>query len=99
MLVETPGNGPKIKEQEPVQVHYFGLLTDGSSFDSSYERGEPIAFPAGTGQMIPGFDEGVLQLKHGSKAYLFIPPTLGYGDQSPELIPPNSELVFYIEVL
>jgi FKBP-type peptidyl-prolyl cis-trans isomerase len=99
MLVETPGTGAKIAAQEAVQVHYFGFLTDGSSFDNSYERGEPIAFPAGVGQMIPGFDEGVLQLRHGSKAYLFIPPALGYGADSAPPIPPNSELVFYIEVL
>ncbi len=99
MLVETPGTGAKIAEQEAVQVHYFGFLTDGTTFDNSFERGEPIAFPAGIGQMIPGFDEGVLQLRHGSRAYLFIPPALGYGANSPEMIPPNAELVFYIEIL
>lgn len=99
MLVEAPGAGPKIAEQEPVQVHYFGYLTDGTPFDNSFERREPIAFPAGVGQMMPGFDEGVLQLKHGSKAYLFIPPALGYGAESSGPIPPNSELIFYIEIL
>lgn len=99
MLVEVPGTGAKIAPKEAVQVHYFGFLTDGTSFDNSFERGEPITFPVGVGQMIPGFDEGVLQLRHGSKAYLFIPPALGYGADSPEAIPPNAELIFYIEVL
>ncbi len=99
MLVETPGEGPKVVKEEAVQVHYFGFLTDGTSFDNSFERHQPIAFPAGVGQMIPGFDEGVLQLRHGSKAYLFIPPALGYGTETPEAIPANAELIFYIEVL
>ena len=99
MLVETPGQGAKVVKEEAVQVHYFGFLTDGTSFDNSFERREPITFPAGVGQMIPGFDEGVLQLRHGSKAYLFIPPALGCGTDSPAAIPPNSELIFYIEVL
>ncbi len=99
MLVEAPGDGPKIAEQEPIQVHYFGYLTDGTGFDNSFESREPIAFPAGVGQMMRGFDEGMLQLKHGSKAYLFIPPALGYGAEATGPIPANSELIFYIEIL
>lgn len=99
MLVEVAGEGPKIAEQEPIQVHYFGYLTDGTGFDNTFERREPLAFPAGVGQMIPGFDEGVMQLKHGSRAYLFIPPALGYGETGSNGIPPNSELIFYIEIL
>lgn len=99
MLIETPGTGHPVVEKEAIQVHYFGFLTDGTTFDNSFERQEPITFPAGVGQMIPGFDQGVMQLRHGGKAYLFIPPALGYGENNPESIPPNAELVFYIEVL
>ncbi|HOY05331.1 MAG TPA: FKBP-type peptidyl-prolyl cis-trans isomerase [Saprospiraceae bacterium] len=99
ILVETPGQGLPVVKEEAVQVHYFGFLTDGTSFDNSFERHEPITFPVGVGQMIPGFDEGVLQLRHGSKAYLFIPPALGYGEETPDSIPANAELVFYIEIL
>lgn len=99
ILVEEPGNGAHVVAQEAVQVHYFAFLTDGSTFDNSFERREPLAFPVGVGQMIPGFDEGVLQLRHGSKAYLFVPPALGYGEETPPTIPKDSELIFYVEVL
>ena len=98
MLVTAPGAGAKITEGEKVAVHYYGCLTNGSMFDNSFERGEALAFNAGVGQMIPGFDEGVMQLQHGAKAYLFIPSALGYGDQDSGPIPANSELVFYIEI-
>lgn len=100
MLVEDPGQGAAIQEGETIQVHYFGCLKDGTRFDDSYSRRQPLQFPAGTGQMIGGFDEGVMQLKHGARAYLFIPPALGYGDQDAAggTIPANSELVFYIDI-
>lgn len=100
MLIEVGGRGEPVKEGEPLQVHYYGCLLDGTMFDNSFARRQPIQFPAGSGQMINGFDEGVMKLRHGSKAYLFIPPALGYGDAEAGggLIPPNSELVFYIEI-
>lgn len=99
IVIEDQGNGAVINPGEQVKVHYYGCLTDGSMFDNSYQRGEAYAFPAGVGQMIPGFDEGVMMLKRGGKAILFIPSKLGYGDQAAGQIPPNSELVFYIEVM
>lgn len=100
MLIEDKGSGAPIKKGEPVQVHYYGCLTDALMFDNSYQRGDPLAFNAGVGQMIPGFDEGVMLLNHGAKAYLFIPYPIGYGDQPAAggLIPAKSELVFYIEI-
>lgn len=100
MYVESIGNGTTVQEGEVLQVHYYGCLTDGTPFDNSFIRRKPLQFPAGGGQMIAGFDEGVMHLNHGAKAYLFIPPTLGYGDQEAAggTIPPNSELVFYIEI-
>jgi FKBP-type peptidyl-prolyl cis-trans isomerase FkpA len=99
MLIETPGEGRPVREGEVVRAHYFGSLLDGTSFDNSYQRGQPLEFPVGVGQMIAGFDEGVQLLRHGGRAYLFIPAKLGYGDQPNGRIPANSTLVFYVEVL
>ena len=101
ILIEEAGRGPNIQEGEALQVHYYGCLNNGTIFDNSYSRRQPLQFPAGVGQMIAGFDEGVMQLRHGSRAYLFIPPALGYGDQEAAggTIPANSELIFYIEIM
>lgn len=93
------GSGEPLKQGEPIDVHYFGALTNGTMFDNSFERGQTLPFPVGTGRMIKGFDEGAMMLNHGGKAYFFIPPQIGYGDQPQGTIPPNSELIFYIEVL
>lgn len=100
MLVVEKGAGRQVRTNEAVQVHYYGFIRNGTCFDNSFDKRRPLAFPVGIGQMIPGFDEGVLALTHGSKAYLFIPSSLGYGDQEAAdgAIPPNSELIFYIEV-
>lgn len=99
MIVEEQGEGEKIKTGERVKAHYYGCLTSGVMFDNSYKRGEPYGFPAGVGQMISGFDEGVMQLNHGGKAFFFIPPGLGYGSQANGQIPANSELIFYVEIM
>jgi len=101
LLVEEKGGGAPVQEGEPLQVHYYGCLTNGTPFDNSFIRRQPLQFPAGVGQMIAGFDEGVMRLNHGARAYLFIPPSLGYGSEEvgDGLIPANSELVFYIEIL
>ena len=100
ILVEETGQGAAIQEGEVLQVHYYGCLKDGTPFDNSFIRRQPLQFPAGGGQMIAGFDEAVMHLNHGARAYLFIPPALGYGDQDAAggAIPANSELVFYIEI-
>jgi FKBP-type peptidyl-prolyl cis-trans isomerase len=101
MLVLEKGPGKIVRENEAVQVHYFGFLTNGTCFDNSFDRRQPLAFPVGVGQMIPGFDEGVMALTHGSKAYLFLPSNLAYGENEAAdgRIPPNAEIIFYIEVL
>ncbi len=99
MLVHEQGTGAAVTKGENLDVHYYGCLTDGKMFDNSFERGEPIAFQQGMHMMIPGFDEGAGQLNHGGKATLFIPSSLGYGDEGAgDLIPPKATLVFYIEV-
>lgn len=99
VIIEDKGSGAPVKTGEQVKVHYYGCTTDGQMFDNSYQRGEPYPFPAGVGQMISGFDEGVMLLNHGGKAFFFIPAKLGYGDQAAGQIPPNSELIFYVEVI
>jgi FKBP-type peptidyl-prolyl cis-trans isomerase FkpA len=97
--VETKGTGALVKQGEALSVNYYGVLSNGTSFDNSFKTRRPMVFPAGGGQMIPGFDEGVLHLHHGDRAYLFIPANLGYGAQGFGDVPPNADLIFYIEVL
>jgi len=99
VLIMEPGKGDKIKVGEDIKTHYYGSLTDGKLFDTSFQRGQTLDFAAGVGQMIPGFDEGVQLLSHGGKAYFFLPPSLAYGDQGAgDAVPPNAELIFYVEV-
>ncbi|HMX38746.1 MAG TPA: FKBP-type peptidyl-prolyl cis-trans isomerase [Saprospiraceae bacterium] len=98
MLVVEKGKGAAIKKGESVSTHYYGILHDGSMFDNSFQRGEPLGFQVGAGQMIAGFDEGVQQLQHGAKAYLFLPYQLAYGEEGGGPIPAKADLVFYIEV-
>ncbi|MBK8700146.1 MAG: FKBP-type peptidyl-prolyl cis-trans isomerase [Saprospiraceae bacterium] len=96
-VVHELGTGPKANRGQKVSVEYYGVLLDGNKFDSSFERGMPIEFPVGQGNVIPGWDEALMLLPSGTKATLFIPSNLAYGDQQSGPIPPNSELVFYIE--
>ena len=86
------------KASNTVKVHYHGTLLDGTVFDSSVERGEPISFPLS--RVIPGWTEGVQLMKVGDKFKFTIPPELAYGANSPSpKIPPNSTLVFEVELL
>jgi len=86
------------KATDTVKVHYHGTLLDGTVFDSSVERGEPISFPLN--RVIPGWTEGVQLMKVGDKFKFEIPPNLAYGANSPSpKIPPNSTLVFEVELL
>lgn len=93
------GEGELVGKEKQVTVHYSGFLLDGTKFDSSVERDEPFTFVAGVGQVIPGWDEGVLLMKKGSKARLIVPSNLAYGDRDLGKIPPNSSLIFDVEVL
>lgn len=98
-IILAPGEGDLLERGEPALTHYYGCLkADGKMFDSSFERGAPASFTVG--QLVPGFNEGMLMLKPGGKAVLFLPASLGYGARvmADGKIPPNSDLVFYLEV-
>jgi FKBP-type peptidyl-prolyl cis-trans isomerase len=96
--VITEGAGKSPKATDTVLVHYSGKLLDGTEFDSSYKRGEPIEFPLN--QVIPGWTEGVQLMKEGSKYRFFIPSKLAYGKRgAPGAIGPDETLIFEVELL
>jgi FKBP-type peptidyl-prolyl cis-trans isomerase len=93
------GTGEEAKNNDKVTVHYVGTLENGTQFDSSLDRGEPFVFTLGIGRVIKGWDQGVLGMKIGEKRKLTIPPELGYGSRGVGSIPPNSILIFEVELL
>jgi FKBP-type peptidyl-prolyl cis-trans isomerase len=93
------GKGQEAKPGDNVSVHYVGTLTDGKEFDQSRKRGQPFTFPLGQGRVIKGWDQGVVGMKVGGKRKLTIPPSLAYGDRGAGSIPPNSTLIFEVELL
>ncbi len=99
-VVLAEGVGDKTpKPGTTVSVHYSGRLLNGTKFDSSVDRGKPLQFPVGVGRVIKGWDEAMLSMKKGEKRILIIPPQLGYGEMRIGPIPPNSILVFEVELL
>ncbi len=93
------GTGATADTGKLVSVHYVGTLTDGTKFDSSRDRGAPFSFNLGAGQVIEGWDKGVVGMKVGGVRKLTIPPDLAYGDRAIGSIPANSTLVFEVELL
>jgi len=98
--VQEEGAGEEAKNGDLVFVHYTGYLENGQVFDSSIGRGEPISFVLGTGQVIQGWDQGILGMKKGEKRKLTIPPQLAYGEAGAGgVIPPNATLIFEVEMV
>jgi peptidylprolyl isomerase len=93
------GTGVSPTPGQNVSVHYTGTLENGTKFDSSVDRGQPFQFRIGTGRVIKGWDEGVMSMRVGGKRKLIIPPALAYGSRSMGPIPPNSTLIFEVELL
>ena len=94
------GTGDAVVESgDDIVIHYKGTLTDGTVFDSSYDRGEPFQTQIGVGAVIKGWDEGVIGMKAGGKRKLTIPPNMAYGEQGQGPIPPNSTLIFEVELV
>jgi len=102
LIIETlaAGSGPLAKSGDKVSVHYTGWLTNGTKFDSSRDRNDPFSFRLGTGQVIPGWDEGVAGMQPGGKRRLTVPAQLAYGSRGAGgVIPPNAVLIFEVELL
>ncbi len=93
------GSGPSPEPGAKVKVHYSGKFKDGKVFDSSYDRGKPIEFIAGKGQVIKGWDEALLSMKKGEKRTLMIPYRLAYGANGYRAIPPKADLIFEVELI
>ncbi|MFV0531172.1 MAG: peptidylprolyl isomerase [Flavobacteriales bacterium] len=98
-VIEKEGTGEPYKKGDVARVHYNLFLEDGTKIDSSYDRGKPISFPVGEGNVIKGWDEALTTFRKGSKVKLIIPPNLGYGDRQTGPIKPNSTLYFDIEIM
>ena len=97
-LVE--GTGQRAKTGDSVSVHYTGWLKSGQKFDSSHDRGQPLVFSIGRGQVIKGWDEGVSSMRVGGKRKLVIPAHLAYGDRGAgKVIPPGATLIFVVELV
>jgi peptidylprolyl isomerase len=99
-VVNKPGNGQKPGKGNNATVHYTGKLEDGTVFDSSVKRGQPFSFRVGTGFVIPGWDEALLDMSKGEARTLWIPYNLAYGENGrPPVIPPKANLIFDVELL
>ena len=99
ILIEQEGEGKKPQKGQTIRAHYTGTLTDGTKFDSSHDRGQPFSFKLGQGRVIKGWEEALALMKPGEKRTLIIPPELGYGERQAGPIPPNSILIFEVELV
>lgn len=93
------GTGKAAVKGALIKTHYTGWLEDGSKFDSSHDRGQPFQCVIGTGRVIKGWDKGLMGMKVGGKRKLWVPAHLAYGERKIGKIPPNSNLIFEIELL
>ena len=97
--IEEGSGEQAVESGDDIVIHYKGTLTDGTVFDSSYDRNEPFQTQIGVGQVIEGWDKGVIGMKPGGKRKLTIPPSMAYGEQGVGSIPPNSTLIFEVELV
>lgn len=98
-IIEEQGTGIQAQPHKTVSVHYTGMLDDGTVFDSSHKRNQPISFQLGVGRVIKGWDEGIALLQVGGKARLIIPYFLAYGENGrAPVIPPKATLIFDVEL-
>ena len=95
----TVGTGATAAAGDTVTVHYVGAFLDGTVFDNSYNRGTPLVFQLGAGQVIPGFEQGIVGMRVGGKRLLVIPSSLAYGAAGRGSIPPNTPLQFQVELV
>lgn len=95
----SEGTGVAAKDGDTLSVHYVGTFIDGTKFDSSRDRGTPFEVTLGAGQVIPGWEQGIIGMKVGGMRKLTIPPELAYGDKQVGPIPANSTLLFEVELL
>lgn len=94
------GDGKEAQKKNVLKMHYTGKLEDGTVFDSSYDRGTPLQFTLGIGQVIQGWDEGIAGMKVGGKRVLTIPSHMAYGERGAgNVIPPNATLIFDVELV
>ena len=93
------GSGLEVKKGDVLTVHYVGTTQDGVKFDSSYDRGTPFIFTVGKGEVIAGWEEGLVGMRVGGQRILVIPSDMAYGNRQVGPIPPNSPLVFAVELL
>ena len=98
-VIEKPTTGKQVKSGDKITVKYKGMLLNGEVFDATKEGAEPFSFTVGLGQVIKGWDEGLMLMKEGEKYKLIIPSNLAYGDGGSGPIPPSSTLVFDVEVV
>jgi FKBP-type peptidyl-prolyl cis-trans isomerase len=99
-ILEEGQEEREVKDGDVISVHYVGTLADGTKFDSSLDRGETFVFTVGAGQVIPGWEQGVLGMKLGEKRKLTIPAHLAYGEQGiPGVIPPSATLIFEVDLV
>lgn len=101
LKIEDPvvGTGAEVKAGDTVLVHYTGKFIDGTVFDTSKKRGQPISFPIGVGQVIAGWDQGIVGMKVGGTRVLQIPPELAYGARPPAGLPANASMIFEVELI